>query len=73
MDKIAKQTHESTKKNFDFDKIYEFCNNHKVEVIVQSDHLYHCYIDYVAEDGSMASDIHPLAALVNGIKRFNNR
>lgn len=70
MDEIEIRTYEMAKKNFDFDNTYVFCNNHRVEVIMQDDLQFHCFIDYPKNPLAFAIDIHPIAALVKGITIF---
>lgn len=73
MDKIQEVQYKYLKKNFDLDKIFNFTLKHKVDVIMQSDQQFHCFIDYEEGDGSWGIDIDPLSAIMNGIEVYTNR
>lgn len=62
-----------TIKYFNFDEIYNFTTKNKVEVLLQSDLLYHCFINFNKDSGSYAADLTPLSALVFGIKNFKKQ
>lgn len=62
-----------TKQLFNLEEILDFQREHKIEVIMQSDLQYHCFIDFKEGDGSYASAFTPLNAMIIGIKQYKNR
>lgn len=59
-----------TRAEFNIEEILKFQLEHKVEVIMQEDYQYHCFIDYKKGDGSYAQSFTPLNALMVGIKQY---
>lgn len=58
---------------FDFDKIFNFCQEHRVEVMVQDDTMYHCYIDYhtdAGKKGVWAVDMDGFSSMIIGISSY---
>lgn len=70
MDEIMEAEREYVLKHFDVAAIFDFCMQHRVEALVQSDGMYHCYIDYHRYDGADAIEITPLMAILKAYKNF---
>lgn len=71
--KLRESSHKIAKKNFDFELIFNFCQDHRVEVLVQDDLQYHCYIDYhidKGKKGAWAVQLDSFSALIIGIKSY---
>jgi len=60
------------KKNFDFDDIFKFCQDHRVEVMMQEDAMFHCFIDWHLPEGkgSWAIEFDSFTAFILGIKQY---
>ena len=58
------------KNKFDLEKIFDFCWNNVVEVLLQSDGQYHCFINYSDGDGCYSADLDALTAMVIGIEKY---
>lgn len=69
-DLYIQQEYFLTYKLFNFDEIFSFIIENKVEVLVQEDYQFHCYINYDGKTGSLDSSLTPLSALVLGIKKY---
>jgi hypothetical protein len=54
------------------EELVEFLDEHRVEVLVQADTQYHCYIDYKEGDGSDGIGLTFLGALLEAIYRYKN-
>ena len=61
------------RQNFDLEEILEFQSKHKVEILMEADYQYACYIDYKEGLGCYCSSFTPLHALVAGIKTYKNK
>ena len=57
--------------NFNLIDILDFTKNNRVEIIIGTDHLYQCFINYKKGDGCYSSSLTPLYALLIGIKQYN--
>lgn len=73
IDEIQQQEYDFLRTNFNLDDIFFFTMKHRVDILFQSDLQYHCYIDFEDGDGSWATAINPLSAMVTGIKSYLNR
>lgn len=62
-----------TRAEFNLEEILEFQTKHKVEVLVQSDYQYHCFIDFKEGDGSYAQAFTVLNALMMGIRNYKQK
>lgn len=60
------------KKDFDFDKIFKFCQDHRVEILIQEDSMYHCFIDWHLPEGkgSWAIEFDAFTSLIIGINEY---
>lgn len=68
---IRDSSYKQSKKGFDFDTIFNFCQEHRVEVLLQDDLQYHCIIDYHLEKtGSWAIEMDSFTAFVVGINQY---
>lgn len=59
--------HQEVRKTFNLEEVIEFSKKHRVEVIMERDLQYMCYID---GDG-YSTGLTPLGALIYGIKTYN--
>lgn len=57
--------------NFNLNDILDFTKKNRVEIIIGTDHLYQCFINYKKGDGCYATSLTPLYALLIGIKQYN--
>ncbi len=69
-EEIEESEYNITKQNFDFNKIYNFCKEHRVEIIFERDLQFHCFIDYKDGDGSYDAGLYAFNSLVNGISTY---
>jgi len=67
---LKRDSFEFVKKNINIELILDFCWNYKVEVLMQADFQYHCYINYKEGDGAYSIELDPLSALILGIENF---
>ena len=69
---IRDGSYKIAKSRFDFDEIFNFCQEHRVEVLLQEDTMFHCYIDFHLEDGkrSWAIEFDGFTAMVKGINDY---
>jgi hypothetical protein len=72
LDKYRQGNLDYLKKHFDLEKIYRFTLEHRVEILLQDDCQFHCYIDYKSGDGSQVYgiDIDPLTSMALGISSY---
>ena len=78
MDNIRQEirdgSYQIAKVRFDFDTIFNFCQEHRVEVLLQDDTMYHCYIDYHLDTpkskSSWATEFDGFTAMVRGISDY---
>lgn len=52
------------------EKIEALCLDHRIEVLMQDDHLYHCFIGWPECTGSYGSGLTFIQALTNGVDNF---
>lgn len=55
---------------FDIDECLNFCWNHRVEILLQNDLQYHCYIDYPENTDSYGIENDAFTSMVVGITRY---
>jgi hypothetical protein len=71
---IRDGSHFIATKFFDFEKIFNFCQEHRVEVLLQDDTMMHCFIDYHLDDNknksSWAIEFDGFTALIRGIHEY---
>jgi hypothetical protein len=69
---IRDGSYKIAKDNFEFEKIFNFCQTHRVEILMQEDTLFHCFIDYTpgSEDGSWAAEFDGFTSMIKGITQF---
>jgi hypothetical protein len=67
------QAYATAKKMFDFERVFAFCQDHRVEVLVQDDTMYHCYIDWHKEKGAWAVEMDGFTSLIMGIHEYTKR
>jgi len=69
---LKTMTHLQARKDFDFDTIFNFCQEHRVEILVQEDDMYHCFIDWHLPEGkgSWAIEFNALTSLVRGVTDY---
>jgi hypothetical protein len=75
-DNYEQSMYDYAKANFNFDEVFEFCAENRVELSLIPDNQIGCYINYGLDGknlGAWAIDIHPLLALINGIKTYKER
>lgn len=62
----------AAKKDFDFETIFKFCQDHRVEVLMQDDTMYHCFIDWHLPEGkgSWAVEFDGFTSLILGINEY---
>lgn len=60
------------KKDFDFDKIFKFSQEHRVEILLQEDSMYHCFIDWHLPEGkgSWAIEFDAFTSMILGINEY---
>lgn len=73
IDKWIEDEDNQTRKLFDMEEILDFQKDHKVEILMQDDLQFHCFIDYKKGDGSYAQSLTSLNAMIVGIKQYKNR
>ncbi len=61
------------RKNFDLEEILQFTDTNDVEILKGAEEgTYICLINYEGEGEPYATEKHPLLALINGIRDYNN-
>lgn len=71
--KIQKDNEKTIKNTFDIlgiDEILNFCWNHRVEVLLQDDMQFHCFIDYPENTGSYGIEIDAFTSFIVGIAKY---
>lgn len=74
VEEIEKAERDYVIENFKVAEMYDFCRKNRVEVLVESDALFACHINY--EEGkncNWGTGIHPLSAMINGIKQYKKQ
>lgn len=70
---IRDGNYEIVKKYFDLDVIFNFCQEHRVEILLQEDTMFHCYIDYHLDEGKKgvwAVEFDGFTCMVRGITDY---
>ena len=68
-DHIA-QENELTRLKFELESILEFTKNNKVEVMLEQDLQYSCFVNYKEGDRPYGSGLTPLWAMIDGINKY---
>lgn len=63
---------ELTRKLFNLEDVLDFTLKHRIEILLGSDYMYACYIDYKEGDGCYSSCLTPLLSLITGIKQYKS-
>jgi len=51
-------------------ELRSFCEEHRVEVLLQDDMLFHCFIDFEEGHGSWSVMDNPLDSMIYGMQQF---
>lgn len=73
LQEIRDASYTIVKRDFDMDKIFNFCQEHRVEILLQEDTMMHCFIDWHLEEGkkgSWAIEFDSFTCLVRGIDAY---
>jgi hypothetical protein len=54
----------------DIDEILNFCYNHRVEILLQDDMQFHCFIDYPENKSSYGIELDAFTSMIIGIKTY---
>lgn len=67
------QSNQEVLANTNLQELYQFCKENRVEILLQEDCEYHCFVNYHEGKGSLHSDFNPLIALVFTMNKFKNK